>query len=511
MARPRDAIAVPRRDAFVLNNSHSTFPGGHMALKHCCGVMFFACLICAGPGCARYKPKPLDPAQALQQIQRVTLDDVLARNTAPGQSIDPKTFNPADGLDENEAAVAALFLNPQLQAKRQEHGIAAAQLITAGLWPNPEFDSKAQWDTKGPGRAIEANLAIEVLRWRERKGEQEAAKANQKAVVAEVMAEEWRVVTEARVAHWNIIGLEAKLKASQAAADIAGELVKKIKARLDRGAGSQFDLNLAELDRLRFQSDALRAETDVETARRGLLVVLGLPPATPLKLQPDHDSAAPLIQPWDLERLTEMLPESPRMKTLQWRYEASEGELRAAIARQFPSLKLGPAADFAYNGNAWETLAGSLVSFQIPFLNRNGAQIKEKIAARDLARARHTAELHAVRAELADAIGAMRALEKRVLFTRDEALPKVDESIALSEKMFAAGEISIVALLKAQSAGIEARISHHDVLLSHRRARGRIESVLGRRIETLPAAATAKTPAAQDEKSVEKTNPTQEK
>ncbi|MFH0938992.1 MAG: TolC family protein, partial [Planctomycetota bacterium] len=183
-----------------------------MAIKRYGEAMFVIVLVCGSSSCARYKPKPLDPQLTLQQIQRVTLDDVLTQDSSSTEPHAPKAFNPSDGLDENEVAVATMFLNPQLKAKRQEHDLAAAQLIIAGLWPNPEFDGKIQGDTKGPGRAIEANLAIEVLRWSERKGERAAAKANQQAVMAEIMTAEWKVVTEARMAYWNIIGLEAKLK-----------------------------------------------------------------------------------------------------------------------------------------------------------------------------------------------------------------------------------------------------------------------------------------------------------
>ncbi|MFH0939494.1 MAG: TolC family protein, partial [Planctomycetota bacterium] len=300
---------------------------------------------------------------------------------------------------------------------------------------------------------------------------------------------------------------EAKLKANQAAISLADELIRNIKARVERGAGNQFDLNLVELDRLRFQSDALRTETEVAAARRSLLDIIGLPPTTTLKLQVDRNRPTPLVRDWNLDGLIAVLLESPRLKILQWRYEAAEGELLAAIARQFPSLKLGPTTDFAYNGNAWESFVGSLVTFQVPFLNRNGAQIKEKTIARDIARANYYAELHTVRAELADAIGIMRSLEKRVIFNRDEMLPKVNESIALSEKAFAAGEISVISLLKAQSSVIEAKINYYDILIEHRRTLQRIEAALGRRLEDVPDASQQP----KQEVSTDNVNPIQER
>ena len=70
-----------------------------------------------------------------------------------------------------------------------------------------------------------------------------------------------------------------------------------------------------------------------------------------------------------------------------------------------------------------------------------------------------------------------------MLFTRDEVFPKVNESIILSGKAFAAGEVSVISLLKAQSSVMEAKISYYNTLLEHRHALLRIEDALGCRLE----------------------------
>jgi outer membrane protein TolC len=397
-------------------------------------------------------------------------------------------------------ALAVLFLNPDLKAKRAEKGVADAQLITAGMWPNPDFDGKLQRDTKQAGWAIEANLAFEVLRWQERAAEREAARANIEAVHADVLAEEWRMVCEARAAYWSVIGLRAKLQINQDSLSLADRLEKAAQARLGHGATDGFELNLAKLDRLKVQSELLKVEAELSVAERQLRQLIGLPPNAELKLRTGQDYTSPQMREWRLDELVALLPESARMKTLEWKYQVAEGELRKEIVRQFPSLKLGPSGEFSFDGSAWSSLLGTLVQFELPFLHRNGGPIKEKLAARNTARAAYAAQLHALRGDLADAIGRTSAVQKQIAFYRGDMLPSVNESIRLTESSVKAGQLDMLALLKAQSSVIEAKAAYYDTLLEYRRNLQSVETALGRRLDDVINAKPqpdAKAPSAQ--------------
>jgi hypothetical protein len=49
----------------------------------------------------------------------------------------PVPFNIKDGLLPDEAPILAVLRNPELRTARDHHGIANAQLLQAGLLPNP--------------------------------------------------------------------------------------------------------------------------------------------------------------------------------------------------------------------------------------------------------------------------------------------------------------------------------------------------------------------------------------
>src|SRR5438067_2604542 len=51
---------------------------------------------------------------------------------------DAMTLDLREGISADEAAVIAVFLNPALRATRDRRGLATAQLIAAGVLPNPQ-------------------------------------------------------------------------------------------------------------------------------------------------------------------------------------------------------------------------------------------------------------------------------------------------------------------------------------------------------------------------------------
>src|SRR6266545_4627355 len=50
--------------------------------------------------------------------------------------------NLADGLDADEGAVLAVLLNPELNALRATRGTSEAQILEAGILPNPVFGAE---------------------------------------------------------------------------------------------------------------------------------------------------------------------------------------------------------------------------------------------------------------------------------------------------------------------------------------------------------------------------------
>jgi len=91
-------------------------------------------------GCATYHPEPIDgpavgdalmpPAMEVVRIKAGVIKHPILR---------PVDFDIRDGLSPDEAAVMAVIANPALRAVRDLRGVAGAQIIQAGILPNPRL------------------------------------------------------------------------------------------------------------------------------------------------------------------------------------------------------------------------------------------------------------------------------------------------------------------------------------------------------------------------------------
>jgi len=439
-------------------------------------------MLLAVSGCVSYKPEPLSPSEAQARLKRFSLAD-FAEEYA---KVKPAEILPdiSEGLGPDEVGAAALAFNPSLRAKE---GVACGQLITAGLYPNPTFDNRSLLGSQNPPhrKLIEGSLSFEVLRRNEISAEKQAKCANVQAVHYEVLNDEWKTVSDARNAYWTVVAQRERLRLNKEELEISERLLNGVKARMKHGAATALDINLSELQHIKLQAEAQKLEADAASAERALRLAIGLPYDAEIKLRIAANPLARAARPWNTEQLLATLTDSAVMKAAEWRYKESEGELRAAVARQYPGLKLGPASELDFDGHMWSSLTGFVASIDLPFFHRNQGEVKEKCAARDVARAEYNAKLLAAQGALADAAMQVENIEKRLAMQEKELLPKAEENLKLTEKSYNAGDIAGYELLTARSTFIDIQKSYLDLLIDYRTSLQAAEAALGRRLDDI--------------------------
>src|SRR5690242_2267059 len=103
---------------------------------------FFCLVACAGvtilPGCASYRPAPVDPVATRAQWQARRLDDpALAARLGPWLPARDHGQWPPKRYGRAELVLAALALNPDVAEARARLVEASAAVETAGALPNP--------------------------------------------------------------------------------------------------------------------------------------------------------------------------------------------------------------------------------------------------------------------------------------------------------------------------------------------------------------------------------------
>lgn len=434
-------------------------------------------VLAAFSGCATYTPQPIKPHMILADLERVVLKEVSLPATMPDAS-NQSLINFQDGLNQDDAAVAAVLLNPGLREHLAAQGVAAGELIDAGLWSNPEFAMDLRQSMQTSGKSLEVSLAFELLRWEERRAGIARAEAGQIATRYALQAAGIEIAVEARRQWWEVVAARERLRLNADEFALADKLLQHLRAKLAVGAATALDLNLALLDKVQVQLDGLRLQKELAAADRALRAAIGLPPAAELTLQIPPQPFTLGARSADYAAALPRLLDAPALKGAEAEYQVAESELRAAVARQYPGLRFGPAATLEYDG-AWTTLLGAVVSFDLPLFNRNQGEIAVKTAARDRLRGAYAAQLHRMRAELAEAGGALDSSRITLAFIDRDVLPPARESLRLAEAAYAAGNADVLEILKAQSAAIainrqvlEAQIADRLLLESFQQALG---------------------------------------
>ena len=112
------------------------------------------------------------------------------------------------------AAILAVIANPDLRAARDKKGLAQAQLLQAGILPNPQvsysLDIPQAGATEGTTKAYNISLSWEIVSLITRNAKMAAAQNQAAAVDLEVAWQEWQVAQSARQHVYRLALLTAK-------------------------------------------------------------------------------------------------------------------------------------------------------------------------------------------------------------------------------------------------------------------------------------------------------------
>lgn len=379
-----------------------------------CLLPLFALAVC---GCAHYRPEPLPTAPDLQTTPELT---VPARQFwLPGLA--PHSV-PAQGLDETTVVMLAVFNNPDLKAARLQAGVASAQMLEAGLLPDPQVDANFATSALNYGGVLGVSEQIQALITRG--AAKDAAKDAARQVNLEILWQEWQVAEKARELfiqmradqqlHSIFVStqslLEDRYQRDQAAMQRGDETAGVVAA--DLNAVADADTNLRQL------------ETEVNTNRHSLNALLGLRPETELHLI--GSVAAPAITKQDFERAAASLPQHRAdLLALQAGYQSQEETLRRAVLAQFPGLSAG--VEMERDPVEGVNAIGPQVSMTLPLFNRNRGQIAIQKATRELLRQTYQARLDTARSQ-ADEVWNATEIMERQLKDLDAQLPLLEKT-----------------------------------------------------------------------------------
>jgi outer membrane protein TolC len=364
------------------------------------GLLLF--LLLTFSGCSSYHPMPLDRAAVDKALAPPALESIPIK----GQEINNPllrsvNFDLRDGLSPDEAAILAVIANPQLRAVRDRKGLAQAQLLQAGILPNPQItyslDIPMAGATQGTVKGYGLGLNYDIVALLTHAAKVGAAVNHASAVDLDVAWQEWQVAQGARLHLFRLVILNRQLAVAREEEKALQENVSTLKRALEQGYVTIISLSAAQATMQKVHTQILTIAQKQKEERLALNEALGLPPEQQIPLA--VSSSLPSGPLPTLKQLTQGI-EDRRLDLLALKmgYQSQEERLREAIIAQIPKINIG----FSHASDTTHVITtGFTVAIDLPIFNRNQGRVAIAKATRQQLFDEYTSRLFTTRANIA--------------------------------------------------------------------------------------------------------------
>jgi outer membrane protein, heavy metal efflux system len=419
-----------------------------------------------------YTPAPLDLPKAAESDAARRLDDadVLAALSAKGHDT---TAWPDIVWNREQLATAMLSMHPEQRAARAKV-LAALTRIQAGLKPAaPELTASMEHHSQtGDGKnspwGVGAGLQWELVPGSVKSALNQAAGIESQEVRLTAGDTAWRLY---RVLGMALLNRQLAMGRAQLAAtglELAMARDKSVSVRERYGVASAMEVQLTAQRLQDARRESAEADAAKMAAQAQLATALSVPYESlnririaewPLQTIPDTNAARQLALTNQLDFARQRL-----------QYDAAEAELKLQIAKQFPSLKLGPGLLWSQGDSVWQ------FSFALPaaLLNRNLAGI-------ETAEAHRRAQGAAVLAKQSEIINEIERLRLNALALTQPlniaqaSLKAAESQVKLTTAQFEVGNVDALSVIDARSLQLQAERAVFDARTAFMRAAWELE------------------------------------
>ncbi len=406
------------------------------------------CLALLIGGCATYHSQPLTsssvaaalkvPSEELLQQKARSLNHPILR---------PIELDAREPLSPQSAAVMAVLINPTLRADRDRAGVSAAQLIVAGLLPNPQLTLSRDFVTSGPGitNPYGIGIAWDFTSLITRGAKVRAARATLDSIRIDIAWSEWQVAEAAKGAVFDEIALEAQLGQARAVDQRLEQNAAVIRGAYDRRQRTVLDLSAAQTASETAHATVLGLEQQLSDQRLVLLRSMGLPPGTSITLRTDIRLPSRLTLPPAEDLSTGIENRRLDLIALRHGYQAQQETVRAAVLARFPKIILGGtrAKD---NADVYST--GFTAALDLPIFDRNQGVIAVARATRQQLFDEYIARVYTARSDIARLLSDIDSLTRQIAATA-AALPALRQLVATYELALKYGSVDVLSYYTA--------------------------------------------------------------
>ncbi len=452
-------------------------------------------------GCANWSPMKWFIVQGLLLVSLVGCatttetqcrQDVSCRLTertgfalSPIVSLDgiqwPNGASLEDGLTEEEAVVLSLWNNGPFQEVLVECGLAQADLVQAGLLPNPEVIYFFPVDNKPFKYAFEFPLEALWLRpIRVAAAERDVARVTDRLTQSGL-----DLIRDVRQAYADLLLAERRAAVAEEARSLRELIAAVSDRRLEAGDISRQEAVTAAIDAQRARQEEVRTRHDVTLADERLRQVMGLGDIrSSLKLQ---SIETPTRGELDVNTLTaDATASRPDAQAAARATEVAAERLELAEIGWFRFLGILDATSGRRTGHEF----GPAFRMTLPLFHQNQGAIARAQAELEQAARRRQSVHQQIVWDVRTAHERLAQAQAELAVLQNDVQPRVEEAIAKAEAAYRAGNTPYVVVLENTRQLIETRLREAQLRTDARRAWAELERSVGRHLAEPPLVPT---------------------
>jgi outer membrane protein, heavy metal efflux system len=392
----------------------------------------------------------------------------------------------AQAVTMDEAVIAALKNNSELQVLRYEDETAKAQLKKAQLLlpANPVLAGTLSKKEKPAeaGTGNYTNYGITLSQEFEVAGQRglrvDLARKNLLRVGYQIRDRERILTYEVKEAFARALSLTAKVELTTKVVDLQEELVNFTRIKYRAGSVSGLEVNLAEIESGKAKRDLLSVKRELAETLFALQGLMGQKPepafAVNGKLSPDA-----YVMPEKEILLERAIERRPDVKASSAEVDMSDQAIDLIKREAIPNVVFG---GFQFRDEERYD-RGILLSVSIPLFDRKQAEKKGAEARASQARTRRSGLERTVKREIEDVYNNLSYALQELHVFKEEIINKSLDSLNLLNFAFKEGKISFFEVRTAQKDTLEMQFAYLDAILQAQRWIYAVERVAGGNIK----------------------------
>ncbi len=428
--------------------------------------------------CTTVDPRP-DYAKAKQEIRATTGENEVHDPDSPVLSVLEIRALLSDGLGLTEATRLALLNNRRLHAGFLGLGVARAEFVQAGLLENPSLSLAFLFPDGGGRVRWTADLVGSVERIWEIPSRKALAQAGLEQRILELSRFAGELVAATKEAYFESVAARAARSVAQSNLELARRSLEGVRRKVEEGVASKPDEGLAESLALGADLSLRRTEREEVAATRKLAALLSLEDdaVTVALTDPLPRAAWPRVEREALVKAS--LEVRPDLRAAERAVAASAEKVVVERRRSFPGIGAGVSAERPEGGSSSEFFAGPGATVEIPLFDQNQAQVSRAEFEFAASRKDYEALVAEASQELRAALDKAEIASFAAAFATNELVPQAERSASLAERAYELGDTTVLALLAAQKAVLEARRTEVEALLEAVLSRIELERAAG--------------------------------